>query len=88
MVIVIFSCGLLVALTTVIHYEVLRGLNTGLPSLTIPSRTKLLVVIFAALVAHGVEIGVYGAALFVLTKYMPTGPLRLPTPSGPNPRSA
>lgn len=56
----------------------LRVLNAGLPSLTIPSRTKLLVVIFSAFVAHAMEIGIYGMALFALVKYMGVGSLSGP----------
>jgi hypothetical protein len=75
MLIAIFSSGLLVALTTVIHYEVLRALNAGLPKLNVPMRAKLLVVIFATFIAHGLEIGVYGAALFILIEYLGIGDL-------------
>jgi hypothetical protein len=75
MLIVIFSCALLIAITTVIHYEVLGVLNTGLPTLTIPSRTKLLVVIFSAFVAHALEMAMYGLALFLLVKFMGVGSL-------------
>ena len=75
MFIVAIACILLIAFVTVTHYEVLRTLNTRLPSLAIPSRTKLLVVIFSAIVAHGVEIGVYGISLFALVKYMAVGTL-------------
>jgi hypothetical protein len=75
MLIVIFSCALLIAITTVIHYEMLRALNAGLTSLTIPSRTKLLVVIFSAFVAHALEMAMYGLALFVLVKYLGVGSL-------------
>lgn len=75
MFLVIFACGLLIALTTVIHYEVLRTLNRGLPSLKIPNRNKLLVVIFAAFVAHALEICIYGLALFALIKYLGVGSL-------------
>lgn len=78
MLVVIFSCGLLIAITTVIHYEMLRALNAGLSSLTIPSRTKLLVVIFSAFVAHALEMGIYGLALFVLIKYIGIGSLNGP----------
>jgi len=72
---VVTSCVLLIASTTLIHYEVLRALNAGLPLLSIPKRSKLLVVIFAAFVAHGMEIGVYGLALFLLIKYAGVGTL-------------
>jgi hypothetical protein len=75
MVIVIFFCLMLVTLTTVTHYEVLRAVNAGLPSLNIPSRTKLLVVIFATFIAHAVEMGMYGFSLFTLVKFLGAGSL-------------
>ena len=75
MIVVIFSCLLLVTLTTVAHYEVLRGLNAELPSLNIPNRTKLLVVIFATFIAHAAEMGMYGFSLFTLVKFMGAGSL-------------
>jgi hypothetical protein len=75
MLIVIFSCMLLIALTTVIHYEVLFALNAGLPSLSIPNRTKLLVVIFSTFLAHALEMTLYGVAIFILVRYMGDGSL-------------
>ena len=75
MFVVVVSCLLLIALTTLIHYEVLRRLHVGLPKLRIASRTKLLVVIFAAFAAHALEIGLYGFALFGLMRYMDVGSL-------------
>lgn len=70
MVFVIFSCLLLIALTTLMHYEVLSSLNLRLPALAMPSRAKLLVVIFAAFLAHALEIALYGFALFGLVQYI------------------
>ncbi|NPC54113.1 two pore domain potassium channel family protein [Caenimonas soli] len=67
------ACVMLIALTTVIHYEVLRALNAGLPSLSIPDRAKLLVVIFSTFLAHAIEIGVYGLAFFALVEYTGVG---------------
>ncbi len=75
MLLVVGTWGLLIAMATVIHYEVLRTLNPRLAALSIPNRTKLLAVIFAAFAAHGIEISLYGAALFVLGKYMGVGTL-------------
>lgn len=75
MLIVIFSCFLLIALTTLMHYEVLSGLNLRLPALKIPSRSKLLAVIFAAFIAHVLEIALYGFALFGLVQYLGLGGL-------------
>ena len=66
---------LLVALTTLIHNEVLHGLHVGLPPLRIPGRTKLLVVIFGTLVAHVAEIALYAVALFALVHYPSEGSL-------------
>lgn len=75
MVFVIFSCFLLIALTTLMHYEVLSSLNLRLPALAMPSRAKLLVVIFAAFMAHALEIALYGFALFGLVQYIGVGSL-------------
>lgn len=69
-------CILLIAVTTVIHYEVLHRLNTRLPRLRVRDRSKLLVVMFAAFVAHIVEIAIYGAALYLLVKYFGVGTLQ------------
>lgn len=78
MLIVVVACLSLIALTTVVHYEVLRGLNNGLPALAIPSRAKLLVVIFTAFAAHALEMTLYGAALFALVTYGGAGTLSGP----------
>lgn len=65
----------LIALTTLIHYEVLRATHALLPGFAIPHRTKVLVVIFGAFGAHILEIAIYGAALYVLVRYMGVGQL-------------
>ena len=75
MLIVSIASLVLIALTTLIHYEVLRGLHVGLPRLRIPVRTKLLVVIFGALLAHAAEIALYAIALFMLIHYIDVGNL-------------
>ncbi len=72
---VVLACCLLVVATTVIHYEVLRWLNTGLPLLGIASRAKLVVVILAAFVAHATEIALYGAVMYVLSAGFGAGTL-------------
>lgn len=71
----IFASLLLVVSTTFVHYEVLRGLNFGLPRLRGPSRTKLLAVILAAFVAHATEIALYGGALYILVQWLHAGRL-------------
>ena len=72
---VVTICGALVALTTLLHYEVLRGLNAALPLLPVADRAKLLVVIGAAFLAHAAEIAVYGVTLYVLVTYLGAGTL-------------
>ena len=75
MFIVIFSCVLVIALTTLIHFEILSSLNTRLPTLGIPSRSKLLIVIFGAFTAHALEIALYGFVLYGLIHFTGAGSL-------------
>ncbi len=65
---VISTCLVLLALTAVVHYEVLSTLNLRLPGLRIPPRSKLLVVILVAFFAHAIEIGLYGASFYLLDR--------------------
>lgn len=78
MTIIALACGLLIALTTLIHYEILGALNTRLPGLRIPRRSKLLVVIFATFLAHALEIAAYGTALFLAIGHLDVGSLQGP----------
>jgi hypothetical protein len=66
MLIVALTCLCLVALTTVLHYEVFRLLHQALPRMRMPQRPKLLVVMAAAFLAHALQILLYGGALYVL----------------------
>ena len=75
MVLVGISCVVLLVITTIIHYEVLRMLTIGLPALSIPARAKLIVVIFGAFFAHAAEIVLYAVAIYVLVRYAGTGTL-------------
>ncbi|MDB5966191.1 MAG: Ion transport 2 domain protein [Polaromonas sp.] len=70
------SSFLLIALTVLLHYEVLRALNRFLPVLDIPNRFKLLVALFSAFMAHLAEMAIYGAAIFALIKYAGIGDLK------------
>ncbi|MGE5318791.1 MAG: ion channel [Hyphomicrobiaceae bacterium] len=78
MLIVSIACALLLALTTVTHYEALSHLNNRLTSLAIPNRSKLLVVISTAFVAHALEMTLYGLSIYLLTKYLGVGTLSGP----------
>ncbi len=69
-------CFLSIALTTIVHYEILRGVNSKLPNINIPKRTKLLVVMFAAFTAHVIEMAIYGLCLYFLVMNFDIGTLR------------
>lgn len=73
--IAILATCLLVVATTVVHYEVLRWLNSTLPQLNVPRRTKLVAVILAAFAAHAIEIALYAAALYALVAWLGVGNL-------------
>jgi hypothetical protein len=65
----VLLCGaLLLIATTFIHYEMLRLAYMRLPRLCIPARFKVMAVIFAAFVAHALEIVLYATGFFILTR--------------------
>lgn len=69
MMLVVLACCALVIATTVLHYEVLGWLNSGLAALAMPPRAKLVVVILVMFVAHAAEIALYGASLYLLVDW-------------------
>lgn len=73
--VVVLACAALVVLTTLLHYEVLRGLNAALPPLKIPARSKLLVVLLCAFGAHVLEMAMYGVSTFSLIRWGGVGTL-------------
>lgn len=82
MLLVASICIALVALTMLMHYDVLRVLSLRLPTLALRNRTKLLVVVAATFLAHTAEMAVYGTALYVLVtlgNVGDLGPLAAPT---------
>ena len=66
---------MLVILTTLVHYETLRGLGKLLPLIRIPTRAKLIVVIIMAFVAHAAEILLYACAYYLLARHTGLGSL-------------
>lgn len=69
------TCVVLLVLTTMTHYEVLRLLTAALPALRIPARAKLVAVIFGTFFAHAAEILLYAVAIYVLVRYLDAGTL-------------
>jgi hypothetical protein len=80
MAIVAGSCVLLLILTTVFHYEVLRLLSRFLPASRIPPRMQLVVVILVAFAAHFADILLYGLAYQLLAGVVHVGSMGTPGP--------
>ena len=55
----------LVVVTVLIHYEVLRITSDHLTGLPLPPRARILVVVIATFAAHTIEVWLYGVAYFV-----------------------
>jgi hypothetical protein len=66
MALTVASCAVLLVLTTVIHYEVLRLLWYGLPIMRIAARAKLIIVILAAFGSHILQMLLYGGVYYGL----------------------
>ncbi|MBT9568457.1 MAG: two pore domain potassium channel family protein [Thiobacillus sp.] len=75
MALIVAVCVLLVVLTTVVHYEVLRLMAVSLPVFSMHTRAKLIVVIFGAFLAHFAEIALYAVAIFFLVRMAGIGSL-------------
>jgi hypothetical protein len=56
----------LVAVTILVHYEVLRITSLHLAELPIPARARIIVVVGAVFVAHTIEVWLYGGAYWLL----------------------
>ena len=72
----------LVVATVLIHYEVLRAASRLIPRLSIPLRTRILVVIAVAFVAHLLEIGLYALAFFLMDHQFGLGAIEGATEGG------
>lgn len=66
--IVVLVAIAMLALTTLVHFEVLSGLSRVLPMVPLRSRFKLLVVLGATFLAHALEIALYAVALLLLVR--------------------
>lgn len=73
--ITLLTCTLLVLATTLIHCKVLRLLSTRLPTMGIPARSKLVVVVLTAFMAHSSQIALYCGTLYALVRWLDAGNL-------------
>ena len=72
MLLALLISAFLVATCVMIHYEVLRSTSILLGRLTIQPRPRILVVMVAVFLAHGLEIWMYAAA-FLLAGHLGIG---------------
>ena len=63
----------LVGLTLIVHYEVLRLASSILPTLPIPLRMRVVFVVFAAFLAHTIEVWLYAGAYYVFVEVLGLG---------------
>jgi hypothetical protein len=61
------ASALLVLMTILIHYEVLRITSEHLADLPVPPRARIVAVVVAAFAAHTIEVWLYGGAYWLLT---------------------
>jgi len=66
----------LVALTVVIHYEMLRLLWVYIPRLKIKHRVRVIIGVFGTICAHIIEVWVFGLAFYLMISYGDFGTLQ------------
>lgn len=64
----IITSILLVGTTLLIHYEILRLASAIVPALPIPLRMRVIFVVFAAFLAHTLEVWLYGIAFYLFVE--------------------
>lgn len=73
MLIAMILSTVMVLVTVLIHYEVLRLTSLLLPRLKVPPRQRTLVVIVATFIAHTIEIWLYAITFFLVTDHFGIG---------------
>jgi hypothetical protein len=56
----------MIVATVLLHYEILRGTSRLIPLLGIPPRTRIIIVITAAFIAHLLQISLYALAYYAM----------------------
>jgi hypothetical protein len=67
--------ALVTALCVLFHYEMMSVTYARLPQLGLPRRARIVVLIFAALVAHVVEVWMFGLTYWLLDRWPSLGGL-------------
>jgi len=64
---------ILVGTTMLIHYEILRTASKLLPAVPVPLRMRVIFVVFAAFLAHTIEVWLYALAYYAFTAVLGFG---------------
>lgn len=64
---------LVVGMTLMIHYEILRLASAMLPALPIPLRMRVIFVVFSAFLAHTLEVWLYAGVFYVFVEVLHFG---------------
>jgi hypothetical protein len=73
MLLAMIAVTVLIALTILVHYEILRVTSGHLADLPIPARARIIVVVGAAFTAHTLEVWLYGFAYWLLVLQLGLG---------------
>lgn len=65
----IFIISGLVALTVIIHYEMLRLLWVYIPRLQMRHRVRVIIGVFGTICAHIIEVWIFGLAFYLMISY-------------------
>ena len=68
-------CIVLVVLSTLIHYELLRGMSAWISRVSWPARSRVIGVILGAFLAHAIEILLYALAIHFVGRSLGLGSL-------------
>jgi hypothetical protein len=63
------------ALTIAIHYEALAGLSRLAPRLNMRARRRMILIVFAIALAHGVEVWLFAGGLYLASEVLELGRL-------------
>lgn len=68
----LLGAGLIVA-TVLLHYEILRGISQLMPKLSMPVRSRILLVLGGVFMAHLLEVCLYGAVFYLMANHLGLG---------------
>ena len=56
----------LISVTVIVHYEILRTLSTLIPRLRVPHRFRIVIGVFGTIFAHVIEVWLFGIAFYLM----------------------